>query len=134
MENAQKAIIMGASALLFVISLSVSVYMYGSVTDTIDSILTSSENNAMAAEYFIVREEDTSRTVSKAEVVMAILDLYNSNGYTYDVIEVDGKEFKKGIDYSQGIELNKIVNNGVKNYIILSESYNANSIKYGSEG
>lgn len=134
MENAQKAIIMGASVLLFVISLSVSVYMYSSVTTTIDNILTSSENNDMAAEYFIAKEEDTTRTVSKAEVVTTILDLYASNGYTYDLVIVNGSEFKKGTDYSKGRALNRIVNNEIENYIILSENYITNSIEYASEG
>lgn len=134
MENAQKAIMMGAFALLFVISLSVSVYMYTSVTSTIDLILTSSENNSMAAEYFIQNEVDTTRTVSKAEVVMSIIDLYTSTGYKYNYIRVDDKVFLKGTDYSRSNDLNNIVKDGPDTYLILDENIEDNTIKYGSEG
>lgn len=133
MENAQKAIIMAASVLLFVISVSVAVYMYSSVTDTIDSILTSSENNSMDAEYFIEREEDTLRTISKGEVVMQIINLYNSNDYTYNKIFVDGKVFEKGTNYSNELTLNNIVKNEVKTYLIIEENFDNNTIKYVSE-
>lgn len=134
MENAQKAIIMGASALLFVISISVTIYMYTSVTSTINNILTSSENNSQVAEYFIERDEDTTRTVSKAEVVMSIIDLYSSTGYKYDDIYVNGERFRKGNDYSKSNDLNKIVKNGPDTYLILEENFTNNSIRYGSEG
>ena len=57
MENAQRAVIMGASVLLFVFSLSIAVYLYSILTENVDSILTSSEINTRTAEFFINKQE-----------------------------------------------------------------------------
>ena len=134
MENAQKAIIMGASVFMFVVSLSIALYFYSSVSYNVDSILTSSETIGRDAEYFINREEDVTRDITKAELVMSIIDLYRSTGCTYETITVDVYTFKKGEDYSNSNSLKNIATSGINNFIVISENFDSRAITYSSEG
>ncbi len=135
MENAQKAIIMGASVFMFVVSLSIALYFYSSVSYNVDSILTSSETIGRDAEYFINREEDVTRDITKAELVMSIIDLYKSPGCTYETISVSGfGTFKRGEDYSNSNSLKNIATSGINNFIVISENFDSRAITYTSEG
>ena len=72
MENAQKALIMAGSVLMFLIAISVAIYSYNIVMDVNDSILTSSANNDRNAEFFVSNSVDVERYATKAEIIMAI--------------------------------------------------------------
>lgn len=94
MENMQKALIMAGSVIMFIIALSVGIYSYTSVTEVVKSLLTASENNARTAEYFIEDELDLDRTITRAEIIDAILSM-KDNDYTPDQVKVNGKVFDK---------------------------------------
>lgn len=94
MENLQKALIMGASVFMFVIAISVAMFSYTTVKDVSDSILTSSENNARTAEYFVANTQDVERYATKAEVIMAIYNMAD-NDYVADKIMVGTLTFEK---------------------------------------
>lgn len=98
MENAQKALIMAGSVLMFLIALSVAVFQYNTVREIIGTILTVSENNDRTAEYFVETDEDTERHATKAEVVMTIISMFNSSGYSASTVTVNGKSFSNSDD------------------------------------
>lgn len=106
MENMQKALIMAGSVFMFVIAISVAIFSYNTVREVNNSILTSSENNARTAEYFIANTEDVERYATRAEVIMAILGM-ESNGYVADKIVVGSETFRKE-DFTQTERKNKI--------------------------
>lgn len=99
MENMQKALIMAGSVFMFIIAISVAILSYNTVQGVIEQIMTASERNARAAEYFIEEVTDTERYATKAEVVMAIYSMQGID-YSADEILVAGKSFKKG-DFSK---------------------------------
>lgn len=94
MENMQKALIMGGSVFMFIIAISVAIYSYNTVREVNNSILTSSENNARTAEYFIANTEDVEKYATRAEVIMAILSM-EGNDYVADKVCVGDKTFTK---------------------------------------
>ena len=118
MENAQKAVIMGGSVLLFVIAISLAVYLYSILMENVDGVLTYSENNDRTAEYFTTSSVDTKRIATRAEVVMSIINLYTSKDIQYDRIKVGGKTFNKGEDYSRTSDLANIASGGFDFYEI----------------
>lgn len=130
MENAQKAVIMGASVFMFVVSLSIAIYLYSSISYNVDSILTTSENFNRTAEYFLKDDINIVRSISKAEVIMSIIDLYNSTGYKYEKIIVNGIVFEKDIDYSSSNELANILGKGTNNYVVVNENFVEKTISY----
>lgn len=94
MENMQKALVMAGSVLMFIIALSVGIYSYTSVTETVKSLLSISENNARTAEYFVEDQLDVERTITRAEVVQTILSMKDKD-YTADQVNVNGSIFNK---------------------------------------
>lgn len=92
MENLQKALIMAGSVFMFVIALSVGIFSYTTVTDVIDTIMTTSENNDRASEYFIEDNLDVTRSVTKAEVIDTILSMMG-NDFTADGVIVRWNNF-----------------------------------------
>ena len=97
---------MAGSVFMFVIAISVAIFSYNTVREVNNSILTSSENNARTAEYFIANTEDVERYATRAEVIMAILGM-ESNGYVADKIVVGSETFRKE-DLTQTERKNKI--------------------------
>lgn len=112
MENAQKALIMAGSVLMFLIAISVAIYSYNIVMDVNDSILTSSANNDRNAEFFVSNSVDVERYATKAEIIMAI---YGMDDIDYEAtkIIVGNLEFKKS-DFSTINGKNKIEKNVAK--------------------
>jgi len=94
MENMQKAVIMAGSVFMFIIALSVAMFSYTTVREVNDSILTSSENNARTAEYFIATTEDVERKIGKEEVIMSIYSMRDSD-YSPDEVRVSNLVFTK---------------------------------------
>lgn len=120
MENMQKALIMAGSVFMFVIAISVAIYSYSTVTDVVESIMTSSEYNDRSSEYFIENSLDVTRTITKAEVINTLLSMADVD-FTADGIVVGEMVFKKS-DFStyagrRGIE-NAIAGITVANYTI----------------
>lgn len=90
MENSYNAIIMAGAVLLFVIAVSVGVYLYGKLIQTNDAILTNSEYNDRTAENYALSQfaQDTERKFTGAEVAMQIINLYEGKDYSFKKIEV----------------------------------------------
>ena len=124
MENIQRALIMAGSVLMFLIAVSVAVFSYTTITGVIDSILTSSDRNARTAEYFIEDTLDVTRYSTKAEVIMTILSMEDTD-FTASEVIVDGYSFKKSsfdtIAGRDGVESNISSKVKFNNYIM---SYN----------
>lgn len=116
MENAQKALIMAGSVLMFIIALSVAIFQYNTVKGVISTILTASENNDRTAEYFVEATEDTERYATKAEVIMTVLSMFDSNGYSATSVSVNGTVYKND-DNRLNVE-NQIKNIAEGNYSI----------------
>lgn len=90
MENASNAVIMAGSILIFVIALSIAVFLYNSIISTNNQVLTSSEYYDRAAEG-IGANVDVTRKISGAEVANEILDMVNKRGaMTFAKIKVEG--------------------------------------------
>lgn len=96
MENAQKALIMAGSALLFVIAISVGIRAYQNVMDIVETILTTSENNDRASESFVEASSDVERYATRAEVIMAIMSM-EGNDFTASEVMVNGLLFQKSM-------------------------------------
>ena len=97
MDDIGKAFIMGTQTLMFVLALTVSIYLYNTLTNSIDSVMLA--NNYSNRGDAIVDSDtvNTKRTATKAEVVMAILDLkskYEKTGDDEYYVHVNGNYFK----------------------------------------
>ena len=95
MDNVSKAIVMAGSVLMFILGVSSGIFLYTTLMEANDSILTSSERFSNSAEYFVEGSESTTREISAAEVAGNIISLENSNGFLYEKIMIDGVEKKK---------------------------------------
>lgn len=109
MENLQKALIMAGSVFMFVIALSVAVFSYTTVTNVIETIMTTSENNDRSSEYFIGNNVDVTRNITKAEVINTILSM-DGVDFTANGVVVNGMTFKKE-DFATYAGREKIENN-----------------------
>ena len=131
MENSYKALIMGASVLLFVIAVSIAIYTYSVLMDTTDQILTTSETFAKSAEYFSSNTDDTTRRISAAEVVGNILNLGENLDYKYKEIKVEGIPgvFTADNVKTRNTYIAQIIN-GSREYFISDEDLNDLTITY----
>ena len=95
MDNLSNAILMGGSVLLFLIGISVSIFLYSKIVDTNSKILTTSEYYDRTAETFSQHsDEDVERIISGAEVCNQILEIArHSDDLTFKSITVDGKMY-----------------------------------------
>lgn len=79
MDDIGKAIIMIGQVLLFTTALSISVFLYNSLTERTESIMITNTNNNRG-DAIINIETIEKREVSGAEVALAILDLKEKSG------------------------------------------------------
>lgn len=84
MEDIGKAIIMATNVLMFAFAATVSIYLYNTLTNSIDGIMLASNYSNRGDLIIGVEDTDYTRTVKKAEIVMAILDLKDKYEKTYD--------------------------------------------------
>lgn len=84
MEDIGKAIIMATNVLMFAFAATVSIYLYNTLTYSIDEIMLASNYSNRGDLIIGVEDTDYTRTVKKAEIVMAILDLKDKYEKTYD--------------------------------------------------
>lgn len=96
MDNSQKALQMAFAAFLFVIAASTAIFLYTTLMTNAKQIMVISDNNNMSAEYVDYTDESSKRYISKAEIVMTILDIENNKSYITEV-SVDGYTFKSDI-------------------------------------
>ena len=90
MDDIGKAIIMIGQVLLFTTALSISVFLYNSLTERTESIMITNTNNNRG-DAIINIETIEKREVSGAEVALAILDLKEQSG-DY-LVKVDGTTY-----------------------------------------
>ena len=97
MDDIGKALIMGAQVLMFAFAATIAIYLYSTLTSRADGVMLA--NNYSNRGDAIVADQDTAatRTATKAEVIMAILDLKNKYEKTGDSsysVEVNGRTYK----------------------------------------
>lgn len=89
MDDIGKAIIMVGQVLLFITALSISVFLYSTLTDRAENIMVANTNNNRGDSIVDV-ENFEKREVSGAEVVMAILDLKEKSGDVLPQVKING--------------------------------------------
>lgn len=97
MDDIGKALIMGAQVLMFAFAATIAIYLYSTITNRVDGVMLA--NNYSNRGDAIVADQNTAtaRTATKAEVIMAILDLKNKYEKTGDSsysVEVNGRTYK----------------------------------------
>ncbi|MBR6253577.1 MAG: hypothetical protein IKR04_07080 [Clostridia bacterium] len=147
MENSSNAVIMAGSILLFLMALSVAVFLYNRIMSVNDSILTTSENNDRTAEgYTALDFTENEKLFTGAEIANQILELTRAPNsattddparkpfdYKYYQIFVDGVPYTRNQDilnlYSQTLstQLNAIANPR-RLYRKSQESYTTNGV------
>ena len=92
MENSYHALIMAGSVILFIVALSVGVYLYTKVLNTNNAILTQSEYYDKTAEEFEVADYNATyyRKYTGAEVAMQIISMYEGKDFAPTKISVLG--------------------------------------------
>ena len=93
MENMNRAIIMAGHVMLFIVAVSIGVFLYSTLINTQDSILTSSEYYSREAEH-LTTDTDYSRVVSRGEAIALILSLLDDNSYVANYVNVGTSTFK----------------------------------------
>ena len=87
---------MGAQVLMFAFAATIAIYLYSTITSRVDGVMLA--NNYSNRGDAIVADQDTdiNRTATKAEVIMAILDLkskYEKTGDSSYAVKVDSTTF-----------------------------------------
>lgn len=129
MENSFKALIMGASVLLFVTAVSISIYTYSTIMETTGLILTVSEQFDRSSESYTLVEQETMRKISAAEVVGTILNLISTKDYNYNKVIVGVTEFTSENIADKNSAIKSILMLGGE-YSILSVDYENKIIRY----
>lgn len=75
MEDVGKALIMAAQILMFVFAATISIYLYSVLTNSINEIMLASDYSNRGDAIFGSSETSDTRDVTKAEIILAILDL-----------------------------------------------------------
>lgn len=97
MDDIGKALVMAVQVLMFVLAATVSIYLYSTLTDSIDSIMLANNYSNRGDAIVADQDTDTKRTATKAEVIMAILNLKDKYEKTYDnayTVQVGGRTYK----------------------------------------
>ena len=106
MDDIGKALVMAGQVLMFAFAATIAIFLYNKLTANVDSIMLASDYSNRGDSIVGVESTDYTRMATKAEVIMAILDLKSKaekfETSNYKVI-VDGKEF------TYDITSNKIV-------------------------
>lgn len=84
MEDIGKALIMSAQILMFVFAATISIYLYSVLTNSINEIMLASDYSNRGDAIFGSSETSNSRDVTKAEIILAILDLKDKYTKLYD--------------------------------------------------
>lgn len=84
MENATEALKMAGSVLLFVLALSLSIFMLTQARETIDAVLKFSDRDSLTIEgdsrfYYLSDSTNTERYVGKETIIPAIYRAYKEN-------------------------------------------------------
>lgn len=88
MDDIGKALIMAGQILMFVFASTVSIYLYSTLTDSVNGIMLAKDYSNRGDAIVGVEETDKTRIATRAEVIMAILDLknkYEKTGESYEV-------------------------------------------------
>lgn len=97
MEDIGKALIMAAQVLMFAFAATIAIYLYSTLTTRADNVMLTDNYSNRGDAIVGIEDEDNERTVKRAEIVMAILDLktkYEKTGDDSYVVIVNGKNFK----------------------------------------
>ena len=93
MENMNRAIIMAGHVMLFIVAVSIGVFLYSTLINTQNSILTSSEYYSREAEH-LTSNTDYARVVSRGEAIALVLSLLDDNSYVANSVKVGTSTFK----------------------------------------
>lgn len=88
MDDVGKAIVMVAQVLMFVLAVSVSIYLYSNLTNSAEQIFIGDEGSNRGDAIIGTENLGTTRKVNPEEILMAILDLkseYENNDVTAEV-------------------------------------------------
>ena len=75
MEDIGKALIMAAQVLMFAFAATIAIYLYSTLTTRADNVMLTDNYSNRGDAIVGIEDEDNERTVKRAEIVMAILDL-----------------------------------------------------------
>lgn len=129
MDDIGKAIIMAGQVLMFTFAATISIYLYSSLTGRVNNVMLANNYSNRGDAIVDLEIPDLKRTVTKAEIVMAILDLqdkYEKTGDDSYIVEVVGtaKYQYVGFDEENDIDVNKLritLNDGTKKYLEADE-------------
>ena len=89
MENIQRAIIMAGEVFLFVLALTVGIFLYSTLINTQETILVVSERNNRRAETTNTNLTGSYRRIAKgSEAVWAVLSMLDDVNYVADCVDV----------------------------------------------
>ena len=84
MESLEKAFIMAAQILMFIVALSISIYLYSKLIYNVDQFMLASDYSNRGDSIVGNDTTVTMRDATKAEIIMAILDLKDKYKKTED--------------------------------------------------
>ena len=115
MEDVGKALIMAAQIIMFVFAATISLSLYHTLTESIDSVMLAHNYSNRGDSIVGNIEESTERKATKAEVIMAILDLKS--------------KYEKTGDNTYNVEVNEAGWYGIYEYVPDTDSIKINGVE-----
>lgn len=100
MNDIGKAVIMAGQVLMFVFAATIAIFLYNKLTNSVEEVMLAN-NYSNRGDAIVDVEENTTRTATKEEIIMAILDLKDKFEKTGDesyAVVVNGRNYT----YSSG--------------------------------
>ena len=101
MDDIGKAVIMAGQVLMFVFAATIAIFLYNKLTNNVEQVMLANNYSNRGDAIVDIERVDATRTATKEEIVMAILDLKDKFEKTGDesyAVEANGTTFR----YSSG--------------------------------